>query len=146
MPRKLRITASACFGALALAIAALWIWNHWNHDFSSFSRTEIHFAASRIVLHINPSPGGKSQFLRTMSIEESWQYVDAIHRNDNRWGFGHVNDWGTHIYITPHWFYFLVAITAAALPWTHSRFSLRTLLLVTTLVALALGLIVWRGS
>jgi hypothetical protein len=32
----------------------------------------------------------------------------------------------------------------AAVPWLPARFSLRTLLIVTTLVAVVLGLIVWQ--
>jgi hypothetical protein len=39
----------------------------------------------------------------------------------------------------------LVSATPAALPWTRwsRRFTLRTLLIATTLVAVVLGLIVW---
>jgi hypothetical protein len=47
----------------------------------------------------------------------------------------------------PYWFLALisVALTAATAPWklVSWRFSLRTLLIATTLVALVLGLIVW---
>lgn len=42
----------------------------------------------------------------------------------------------------PHWFVVLVVATIAALPWLRWRFSLRTLLIATTAVALALGAIV----
>ena len=48
--------------------------------------------------------------------------------------------------IVPHWF--VAGIFAAFafvpwLPWWSTRFSLRTLLIVTTLVAVVLGLVVW---
>ena len=46
----------------------------------------------------------------------------------------------------PHWFLILVFGTFAITPWISSlryRFSLRTLLIATTLVAVVLGLIVW---
>jgi hypothetical protein len=46
----------------------------------------------------------------------------------------------------PHWFLVLLATTFATLPWIRYfewRFSLRTLLIATTLVAVVLGLIVW---
>ena len=43
----------------------------------------------------------------------------------------------------PIWFLILVASTFAAVPCFHWRFSLRTLLIATTLVAIVLGLIVW---
>jgi hypothetical protein len=44
----------------------------------------------------------------------------------------------------PHWFPVVVAAALAALPWLPGCFSLRTLLIATTLVAVGLGLIaVW---
>jgi hypothetical protein len=45
----------------------------------------------------------------------------------------------------PHWFFILLSTTLASLPWIRwsNRFSLRTLLIATTLIALVLGLIVW---
>jgi hypothetical protein len=43
----------------------------------------------------------------------------------------------------PYWFSILLVTTLAALPWLRWRFSLRTLLIATTLVAVVLGLIVW---
>jgi hypothetical protein len=39
----------------------------------------------------------------------------------------------------PHWFTILLTATVAALPWFKWQFSLRTLLIATTLVAVALG-------
>lgn len=46
----------------------------------------------------------------------------------------------------PHWFLALLLIGLAYLPWLPwkpLRFSVRTLLIVTTLVAVVLGLVVW---
>jgi hypothetical protein len=40
----------------------------------------------------------------------------------------------------------MVGITFAALPWLPYRFSLRTMLIATTLVAIVLGLGVWLAS
>ncbi len=49
---------------------------------------------------------------------------------------------------TPCWFLFLVCLTFGGIPWLlwfpwSKRFSLRTLLIATTLVAVVLGLVVW---
>ena len=46
---------------------------------------------------------------------------------------------------TPHWFVTLLFALFAAIPWIRRkwRFSLRTLFIVTTLVAVMLGLIAW---
>ena len=43
----------------------------------------------------------------------------------------------------PHWFPPVLVLAIAAIPWLRWRFSLRTLLIATTLVALVLGIIVW---
>jgi hypothetical protein len=41
--------------------------------------------------------------------------------------------------ILPHWFLAVAAGTLAALPWIRWRFSLRTLLIATTLIAVVLA-------
>jgi hypothetical protein len=49
----------------------------------------------------------------------------------------------------PHWFAVTLLTTIALLPWSLShrwRFTLRTLLIATTLVAIVLGLIVWAAK
>ncbi len=43
----------------------------------------------------------------------------------------------------PCWFAVLMSATLTAVPWIRWRFSLRTLLVATTLVAVVLGLAVW---
>jgi hypothetical protein len=43
----------------------------------------------------------------------------------------------------PHWFAILIACAASIAPWLAWRFSLRTMLIAMTLVAVALGLVVW---
>ncbi len=46
----------------------------------------------------------------------------------------------------PYWFAVFVSATFAGAPWLSRldwRFSLRTLLIATTLIAVLLGLIVW---
>ena len=46
----------------------------------------------------------------------------------------------------PHWFLIVLAVSFAVLPWGKWRFSLRTLLIATTLVAVVLGLAVYAAS
>jgi len=50
--------------------------------------------------------------------------------------------WEIHI---PHWFATSGLAVLAAAPWLRWRFRLRTLLIVTTLVALVLGLVVYAA-
>ena len=63
-----------------------------------------------------------------------------------------LGDWIRELTI-PHWYvcvpyWFLVLLSVADLPshpWLRWRFSLRTLLIATTLVAVVLGIIVWMS-
>ena len=51
---------------------------------------------------------------------------------------------GMHVGL-PYWFLAFVPATIATIPWFRwsKRFSLRTLLIATTLIAVVLGIIVW---
>jgi hypothetical protein len=44
----------------------------------------------------------------------------------------------------PFWFLVLFAATMAGIPWLRWRFSLRTLLIATALVAVGLGVVIYR--
>jgi hypothetical protein len=44
--------------------------------------------------------------------------------------------------VLPHWLFAVLSVVFAAIPWLPWRFSLRTLLIATRLVAAVLGLIV----
>jgi hypothetical protein len=46
----------------------------------------------------------------------------------------------------PHWFVALLFAALAALPWIRPTFSLRTLLIATTLIAVLLGLVAWASG
>jgi hypothetical protein len=46
----------------------------------------------------------------------------------------------------PHWFAVLIFVGLASITSWSWRFSLRTLLIVTTIVAIVLGLIVWAAG
>jgi hypothetical protein len=63
------------------------------------------------------------------------------------WGFGAATSGGIiSLLFLPYWPVVLLASTLAVLgvlPWLRWRFSLRTLLIATTLVALVLGAIVY---
>jgi hypothetical protein len=56
-----------------------------------------------------------------------------------------VNKWGLsgRLVRTPHWLPILLSAALVAAPWLRWRFSLRTLLIATTLVAVVLGAIVY---
>jgi hypothetical protein len=64
------------------------------------------------------------------------------------WAVGRrVTPTGTTAYVyVPHCFAAFLVAMFAALPWLRWRFSLRTLLIATTLIAVVLGLVVYAAS
>jgi hypothetical protein len=64
-------------------------------------------------------------------------------------GFRLVSPPAKQLPVIPHWFAVSLFGVLAVAPWRRSsdwRFSLRTLLIATTLVAVVLGLVVWAAS
>ena len=89
----------------------------------------------------------------------TWLKLGAMHfatalPNDSRWtiiyaanhnlGFGYLANPNSAAVRIPMWALLFLSIAASAAPWLpFKRFSLRTLLIATTLVAVVLGLFVW---
>ena len=150
--RKLRIGWSVGWGLVAVMLCVLWV--------RSGQRVET--AMARVLfLHfqIDTSPG------------TCWMGVSTAKRHGRPWGLSSKpQDWTTGYPFDPAdlsmWgrfdklfgrisgrsfasvcvpFWFLIGLTASmtAAPWLHWRFSLRTMLIATTLVAVVLGLIVY---
>jgi hypothetical protein len=90
-----------------------------------------------------PLSTGIEQVL-TMLEGPDWWKTEPAYRDS--WGFGIARDpdGGILSVTMPHWFPILLSATIAAVPWISSvrRFSLRTLLIAVTLLAILLGLAV----
>jgi hypothetical protein len=139
MLNYVRIAVTALSLTACVLLIALWIRSYWCWDSIGVSETEIHSLGSRIVITADL---GQQDFLRARSTSVSLESLSSVYRLDNRWGFGLVNDSRNYVYVTPHWFSVLMAVIVAATPWMPRRFSLRTLLIATTLIAVGLGVIV----
>jgi hypothetical protein len=143
--RKLRIAWSAVCGVLCLLLVALWVRSTWYSEECWFPLPNNHglgFGSSRHCLHIaiqdrtvNPSTyivGYACTDQKALLPAENWHTF---------LGFRAARDADIFTISIPYWFLLLIF---AALPWLpFKRFSLRTLLIATTLVAVVLGLIVW---
>jgi hypothetical protein len=88
-----------------------------------------------------PEVGEKFVNVTSRQISYSDQHLIAAEKLENRWGFGR----GMYSYLFPHWFLALVVAIVGAAPWLPWRFSLRTLLVATTVIAFTCGFIVWRS-
>src|SRR5262245_58555611 len=153
--RKLRIAWSLAWGLLAVLLCVLWVRSYWWNE-------ALQLAAFRHVLIVE-SVAGQMTFdahrildLSDWLASDRWQReVHAWHYNSQRRRFSddvyHFNqergvsivltpdfDWSAQVISLPIWLFVVLASISAVSPWLRHipyRFSLRTLLIATTLVA-----------
>ena len=151
--RKLRIAWSVFWGFAALLLIVLWVRSYWwVEEFAVPLTNKYYFGAAYspgcIGFAIHPMGQLSSSKIKRFQRFPTESWLEAI-RQDRLQNISRI--WGTfdfrrHSYIAPDWFVLIVLAALAVAPWIrHLRwqFSLRTLLIVTTLVAVGLGLIVW---
>jgi hypothetical protein len=146
--RKLRITWSVFWGIACVLLIALWV--------RSYRATDSVYGRIPTLVDI----GGASQAGQLMlafchcGAWDAWHHFSVPYGQGDDLGaiapasgFGWVfadND-DERYFFSPHWFVAVVFTMFASAPWIGQRFSLRTLLIATTLVALVLGLVVWAA-
>jgi hypothetical protein len=158
--RLLRIAVSAVCGILCLALIVLWMRSYsWADEVTLASRLRL-TSIYGYIQYLGPSA--------RFSFQEDWDYlgwrpsrdeIRAVTQSEStlndldpkkkaflkRFGLGRPsrpsNIWRGSV---PYWVAVCVAATLTVAPWIpwSNRFSLRTLLLATTLVAAMLGLAV----
>ncbi|MGE3241377.1 MAG: hypothetical protein AB7G28_07850 [Pirellulales bacterium] len=149
MARKLRIAASVFFAVLTVALCVLWVRSYrqgssicWaNRNNSSYGCVsvagEMRFSSAQWPFQGRIVPGWT---LASVDLEHETPALQFGPRFEFR-SKTHID-----VLILPHWFMVAVTTTISAIavqPWLRSRFSLRTLLITTTLLAVVLGLGVW---
>ena len=165
--RKLRIAWSVAWGVAAVLSVALWVRSYHRADLITcrFISEQTYYVVScrgqfgvvPLPLETNQGvdPDGNKVFplgwvpmplsaTGTIIVPNGKVTVQGFtnyYRTGEHWGWDL-----TPIVLAPIWMIALPAITIcafAALPFMKRAFSLRTLLIATTLVAVGLGLIVW---
>jgi hypothetical protein len=152
--RKLRIAWSVGWGLLAVLLCVFWV--------RSYSRTEtVHGTNKNLLSTTFGSTAGLFYFHRTdesgapsdpgdpFSVEPSaWHYSSVSESPPRPLKFEWKSDAKRLIVRVPYRYLTPICAAIALIPiapWLPYRFSLRTLLVATTLVAVALGLIVWAS-
>lgn len=148
--RKLRIAWSAAWSVVAVLIILLWV--------RSYRTTDI---IIRHRIHIESGIGFFSIQFPDYSLPPRWQNINS---DDYHTQPGHTyatgfpgrtqsKVWGhfaaSHYHrglCVPFWFLILASATVGYAAWLRPQFSLRTLLITTTIVALALAFIVWAAK
>lgn len=143
--RKLRIAWSVAGGIACVLLIVFWARSYWIGDSLRLPASETRISVFSVKGTLSTSvyrspirpPHGwdwrsqrVSDMMPVVGPRRSWSY--------------HSEGLGTYI-IFPHRFLVLIVMVLAAAPWLPWRFSLRTLLIATTLVAMVLGLIVWAA-
>jgi hypothetical protein len=154
--RKLRIAWSALGGLAAALLLLLWVRSYFWSDIVQVGAGKSIFISFRGQSYfdggvsfsppfdLKPSEKKDRAILRgkvhviSIFVRLSSPLLAAANNIPNEFDivpFGHV--------AIPFWSLLLLALVLSAAPWIPRRFSLRTLLIATTLLAVVLGLIVW---
>lgn len=142
--RKLRITWSVVCGVACVLLVLLWLRSYSQLDWLQVGDSSIASTSGRLLVNDMFMMGGPPSSSRTMTQTEWTQKLSRHAFAEDRvviWRARH----GALIPMglgksIPFWPLFVVAAALVVLPWLPWRFSIRTLLIATTLVAAGLGL------
>jgi hypothetical protein len=151
--RKLRIAWSVAWGFAIVLLCVLWARSKEWHD--SVQTTT--FGLQRLSLI-----SSHGHISGTLYFGEGDEFSDAIGSSRlnklppgvtlSPWAIGrspgglpaaYYGSSTQYFLLVPHWFAISLAMLLGIFPWVSKQFSLRTLLIVTTFVAVVLGLIMW---
>ena len=145
--RKLRIAWSAVCGILCLLLEVYWERSYRESEtvFGVIGGQRIQLSSNcgRIQLFMNPKSmftvPPKWKYMRSVLVPlpEGFEWIVARRLNAPMQG---IELRGPHLLAVA---FAGLLLTAPWLPWWSWQFSLRTLLIATTLVAVALGVVVW---
>ena len=151
MLRRLRIAASVFFAVVAVTLCVLWVRSYWRHDVLGIfirGRTIAIFGSADGTLCVDICKEFHREahdplwFARSMPVREAWPYHGKTPTIAPAGFLIKIYPSDTFL-VSPHWFAALiVAIPFGTLTRQFPmRFSLRTMLIATTLFAVALGLV-----
>jgi hypothetical protein len=147
--RKLRIAWSVVWGIIAVLLIALWVRSYSWHDTliyekasritaAGWNKGELFFLTNLLpdILHI------------TLPSDFRFQHEEPEYEHgfeDAHFGFQMTSMPGGFFLLVPFWLAIIGAIVCSVASQIHwsKRFSLRTLLIAMTLVAMVLGLVAW---
>jgi hypothetical protein len=146
--RKVRIAWSVAWDLAAVLLIMLWVRSYWWTDsiwrYTPTGGTRIDSSYGKIIVKV-ASVTGKvpAVVVDTKSVKNTLTTEAAYFRMTFYVGFlFRHNAIGFDLFV-PYWFLASAFATVATVPWIRCRFTVRTLLIATTLVALVLGLAVY---
>ena len=133
--RRLKIAWTVFFAVLTVALCVLWVRSYGRDDL-------IYIPATGSGAVIVASENGELGILLGDSPWSGWHWSTARFpkpRHVPLW------DWIGRAVRFPYWSTVVICAAVASIPWLPYRFSLRTMVIVTALVAVVLGLVVWAS-
>ena len=142
--KKLRIAWSVLCGVVCLLLIGLWVRCYWRWDGITYFDGPSSFGCEsewgRLLPYSQSLPPQSGKWL-VFSKD-----IGGATPQSPQPAFRLVRYPGYFSICIPYWFPTAMAVALAAVPWLlrwSNRFSLRTLLIATTVVAVVLGAIVW---
>jgi hypothetical protein len=136
MIRTLRIVWSVAWGIVCVAAIAVSLRSYSSAGFPAvWHGHSLRFASGNLLMDET------IQSVPQPISDANYELGDGT----GRWGVTRTTTVTIPTHIVPAWSAVPILAIIAALPWIpwSTRFGLRTLLIATTLIAIALGLIVW---
>ena len=148
MTRRVRIAVSVFFAVLTVLLCVLWVRSYWTRDHFRW-----HVTTGR-ALSVSSRGGIVGVVTWTEDLDGVTSLVDSgpvagspprrQMSNPLRFELLRSQEFGSLGVVVPYWFPIFITAVCVAIPWVLNtrRFSLRTLLIATTLVAVALALVI----
>jgi hypothetical protein len=149
--RKLRIAWSVGCAIACVLLIVLWVRSYMTIDtlgvppnVSRVSKVRSSWGLLHILCFDDPAQGRNWTIESVPLTSDRKQFVKDATQKLTKFGFAHYSAGSNENFLFPYWLPFIGIVLLAAAPWIH-RFSLRTLLIATTLIAVVLGLVVWAS-
>jgi hypothetical protein len=142
--RKLRIAWSVGWGMVALLLCVLWVRSFQTaHVFAcpvtASKHASVWIDRGVVALSIKDHSSEDVRLLFRWHITYA---PEPIPVTSGSWMFFRSKGGGWYQRV-PFWLPLSILAAVATIPWLHWRFSLRTLLVATTVVCVLLGFVVW---
>jgi hypothetical protein len=139
--RRRRIAFPAVCGVLCLLLIALWVRSFWWVDIALGRHYSFMSVHGCLMGSLGEDPTRRQTLILSQNLRPMRE-AGTVLRSGASYGFAYGRIVGSLTLGLPHLLPAIVAAGIRAAPWLPWRFSLRTLLIATTLVAIGLGLIV----
>jgi hypothetical protein len=149
--RKLRITWTVLCGIACVLLIVLWVRSYQRTDYvcTPLNRNQGvwgQFVLGMIGIGTTVYPPPESKMTTTELNTEDMKFAVNRWRSLYPYGFGVRSTANSRIVMFPFWLAVVCSAAFATGPWIRQlswRFSLRTLLIATTIIAVVLGLVVY---